>query len=105
MKYFFVIGVTMVVAIVGASDHVLARLCPKPLSECEHKWNQPSGIVDGFVIPWNGDFPCAEYPYGQYPDGCSGLSDPEQVIDTWGPVNFEDACNNHDQCYYTLDRL
>jgi hypothetical protein len=55
----------------------------------------------GNDIPYNPDFPKAQYPYAQAPDGCSGWSDPEQIRDTWGPVNFEPACNKHDRCYYT----
>jgi hypothetical protein len=53
-------------------------------------------------IPYNSDFPKAQYPYAQDLDGCSGLSNPKQVRDTWGPVNFTEACNQHDRCYYTV---
>jgi hypothetical protein len=53
-------------------------------------------------IPFNPDFPKAQYPYAQDLDGCSGLSNPKQVRDTWGPVNFTEACNQHDRCYYTV---
>jgi hypothetical protein len=61
----------------------------------------PLVSVAGDDIPYNPAFPKAQYPYAQAPDGCSGLSDPEQIRDTWGPVNFEPACNKHDRCYYT----
>ena len=53
-------------------------------------------------IPYNSDFPNAQYPYAQAPDGCSGLQSTREVRDTWGPVDFTDACNNHDRCFYTL---
>lgn len=105
MKFFFVSSVILSILLFGWADSALARLCPKPLSQCEHKWNQPSGIANGVIIPWNGDFPCAEYPYGQHIDACSGFSDPEQVRDDWGPVSFVDACNDHDKCYYTWGSL
>ena len=47
------------------------------------------------------EFRKAEHPYAKKPDGCSGYSDPHEVRDTWGPVNFTSACNAHDRCYYT----
>ncbi|MBG1265252.1 hypothetical protein [Nostoc sp. WHI] len=53
-------------------------------------------------IPSNQDFPNAQYPYAQAPDGCSGWQNARQVRDTWGPVNFTGACDTHDKCYYTL---
>ena len=59
-----------------------------------------SADVDG--IPYNPDFPRAQFPYAQAPDGCSGISSPREVRDTWGSVNFTGACNTHDRCYYTL---
>jgi hypothetical protein len=62
--------------------------------------NAVYGDVEG--IPSNPDFPKAQYPYAQAPDGCSGWQNPREVRDTWGPVNFTEACNRHDKCYYTL---
>jgi hypothetical protein len=53
-------------------------------------------------IPSNAQFPKAEYPYSQAPDGCSGWQSPKEVRDNWGPVSFTGACNTHDKCYYTL---
>jgi hypothetical protein len=53
-------------------------------------------------IPYNAQFPKAEYPYSQAPDGCSGWQSPKEVRDNWGPVSFTGACNTHDKCYYTL---
>jgi hypothetical protein len=57
-------------------------------------------------IPYNPDFPKAEYPYAQAPDACSGVTDrPDsngEIRDTWGPVDFRGACNTHDKCYYTV---
>ncbi|WP_449420615.1 tachylectin-related carbohydrate-binding protein [Phormidium nigroviride] len=53
-------------------------------------------------IPYNQEFPNAQYPYAQAPDGCSGWQNTRQVRDTWGPVNFTGSCDNHDRCYYTL---
>ena len=53
-------------------------------------------------IPFNPNFPNAQFPYAQGPDGCSGPNRPEEVRDTWGPVNFTPACQAHDICYYTL---
>lgn len=52
-------------------------------------------------IPSNPDFPNAQYPYAQAPDGCSGWQSRREVRDTWGPVRFTGACDNHDRCYYT----
>lgn len=52
-------------------------------------------------IPSNPDFPNAQYPYAQVPDGCSGWQSTREVRDTWGPVSFTGACDNHDRCYYT----
>ncbi len=54
-------------------------------------------------IPYNADFPKAQYPYAQAPDGCSGIKSTKEVRDTWGPVDFSGACNTHDKCYYTVD--
>lgn len=65
--------------------------------------------VDG--IPYNSEFPTAQYPYAQALDGCSGISDSgpltggdqtREIRDTWGTVNFTEGCNQHDRCYYTL---
>jgi|GEM_PF-4006251 len=57
-------------------------------------------------IPFNPDFPNAEYPYAQAPDACSGVTNrPDsngEIRDTWGPVDFRGACNTHDKCYYTV---
>ncbi len=53
-------------------------------------------------IPYNPDFPKAQYPYAQAPDGCSGWQSTKEVRDTWGPVDFRGPCNTHDKCYYTL---
>ncbi|WP_445174112.1 hypothetical protein [Microcoleus sp.] len=52
-------------------------------------------------IPSNRDFPNAQYPYAQAPNGCSGPWGTSEVRDSWGPVNFTGACDNHDRCYYT----
>jgi hypothetical protein len=53
-------------------------------------------------IPYNPDYPKAQYPYAQAPDGCSGLSESgREIRDRWGPVDFTGACNTHDKCYYT----
>jgi hypothetical protein len=53
-------------------------------------------------IPYNQEFPNAQHPYAQAPDGCSGWQNARQVRDTWGSVNFIGACDNHDRCYYTV---
>jgi hypothetical protein len=57
-------------------------------------------------IPFNPDFPNAQYPYAQAPDACSGVTNrPDsngEIRDTWGPVDFRGACNRHDNCYYTV---
>jgi hypothetical protein len=53
-------------------------------------------------IPYNSEFPKAQYPYAQAPDACSGYFSNADVRDTWGPVDFRGACNTHDKCYYTL---
>lgn len=57
-------------------------------------------------IPYNPDFPKAQYPYAQAPDACSGVTNrPDsngEIRDTWGPVDFRGACNTHDTCYYRL---
>lgn len=51
----------------------------------------------------HGRFPKANKEFAQKPDGCSSWSNnPRQVRDSWGPVDFTKACNNHDKCYYTL---
>jgi hypothetical protein len=52
-------------------------------------------------IPYNPDFPKAQYPYAQAPDGCSGWQSTREIRDKWGPVDFTGACNTHDKCYYT----
>jgi hypothetical protein len=62
--------------------------------------NITSADVEG--IPYNSEFPNAQYPYAQAPDGCSGWQSTRQIRDTWGPVNFTEACNQHDRCYYTF---
>ncbi len=60
--------------------------------------------VDG--IPYNPEFPKAQYPYAQAPDACSGVTNrPDsngEIKDNWAQVNFRGACNTHDKCYYTL---
>jgi hypothetical protein len=54
-------------------------------------------------ITCGGKFKHAEVPYAKKPDGCSSWSNnPYQVRDSWGPVSFREACNEHDRCYYTL---
>jgi hypothetical protein len=56
-------------------------------------------------IPYNSDFPEAQYPYAKAPNGCGpGLftNDRREIRDTWEPVDFTGACNTHDRCYYTL---
>jgi hypothetical protein len=47
--------------------------------------------------------PFALLPNGhKVPDGCSSWSNnQQQVRDSWGPINFRPACDNHDRCYYT----
>jgi hypothetical protein len=51
----------------------------------------------------HGRFPKANKQFAQKPDGCSSWSNNHhQVRDTWGPVDFRKACNDHDKCYYTL---
>lgn len=60
-----------------------------------------SAFADVNGIPYNPDFPNAQNPYAQAPDGCSGWQNTRQVRDTWGRVSFTEACNNHDRCYYT----
>jgi hypothetical protein len=64
--------------------------------------NTAQADVNG--IPSNPDFPNAQYPYAQAPDGCSSWDSdhPEYMRDTWGPVDFSGGCNTHDKCYYTL---
>ncbi|MGK5092044.1 RHS repeat-associated core domain-containing protein [Deltaproteobacteria bacterium TL4] len=76
---------------------------PNPEEECTHLVNKSSGTTsNGIHIPYSEDFPCAKYPYGQFPNGCSGWTSTEQVRDHWGPVNFTGACDNHDRCFYTI---
>jgi hypothetical protein len=60
-----------------------------------------TAFADVNGIPYNPDFPNAQNPYAQAPDGCSGWQNTRQVRDTWGRVSFTEACNNHDRCYYT----
>ena len=66
--------------------------------------NTAHADIDG--IPFNSNFPNAQYPYSQAPDACSGVTDrPDnngEIRDTWGPVDFREACNTHDKCYYTV---
>jgi hypothetical protein len=64
----------------------------------------PEAKSDIEGIPYNPAFPDAEYPYAQAPNGCGsmGLWGSTDVRDTWGNVDFTEACNNHDRCYYTL---
>lgn len=61
--------------------------------------------VDGVMIPipYSSQFPKAQYPYAQAPDGCSGYWGTSEVRDTYpGGVSFRAACNAHDVCYYSL---
>lgn len=81
---------------------ILALLLILLLSSTGIKADDPEKIPD------NPNFPKAEYPYAQAPDGCSSISEnPKQVRDTWpfpgyGDVSFKEACDKHDRCYYTL---
>jgi hypothetical protein len=60
---------------------------------------------NGIVLPVNPNFPDAFYPYASRPNGCSaeGLHDVYEDLnrifddDKW----IEEACNEHDRCYYT----
>jgi len=54
-------------------------------------------------IPYNNQWPAAEWPYAQKADGCSAMENdrPQCMRDSWGPVSFREACNAHDRCYYT----
>ncbi len=60
---------------------------------------------NGVVLPFNENFPNALYPYAAKPDGCSaeGLQD---LYDQSNDISNDDqwlknACNRHDECYYT----
>ena len=60
---------------------------------------------NGIVLPYNANFPDGYYPYASKPNGCSaeGLQDVYEDLnrifddDKW----IEEACNEHDRCYYT----
>ena len=60
---------------------------------------RPTKDIDCNEVPK--EFRNAQHPYAKKPDGCSGINSPKEVRDTWGPVNFTKACNEHDKCYYT----
>jgi hypothetical protein len=73
------------------------------LSECDAR---ARGVTEeGIVLPLNENFPTALYPYASKPDGCSaeGLQDLyDQSNDIFNDDKWlTEACNLHDQCYYT----
>lgn len=60
---------------------------------------------NGVVIPYNPNFPDAQYPYASAPDGCSA-EELEFIYDLSNTFSNDDkqlrrACNDHDRCYYT----
>lgn len=65
------------------------------------------GVTEnGIVLPYNVNFPDAEYPYASRPNGCSteelefvyDLSNSFSDDDTW----ISQACDEHDKCYSTI---
>jgi hypothetical protein len=79
----------------------------EPLLDLKENDEEARGITEnGIVLPFNPNFPDAYYPYASRPDGCSaeGLQDVYDLAneffndDKW----LQEACNEHDRCYYTL---
>lgn len=78
----------------------------KPLLDLQDCDPIARGVTEnGIVLPLNKNFPTALYPYAAKPDGCSaeGLQDLyDQTDDILGDDRLlKEACNRHDQCYYT----
>lgn len=104
MKLFFCLNLVLAFLVLDTE--------PVKSQDCDNQSiNQPGQLAicvpqnhetNSEEIPYNPKFPKAKYPYAQAPDGCSGLTNPKRVRDTWGPVNFKPTCNEHDRCYYTL---
>jgi len=79
------------------------------LPEIVKAHNHPSGELKGGIkIPYNPQFPKAQYPYAQAPDGCSipisGSAPGDWDGFAWlgNYFSFTETCNTHDKCYYTL---
>ena len=60
---------------------------------------------NGIVLPINGNFPDAFYPYASRPNGCSaeGLQDVYDLANDFSDDEpwLRKACDNHDRCYFT----
>ena len=62
--------------------------------------------VNGIVLPFNRNFPAAQYPYAKIPNGCSA-EELEYVYDLSNTFSNDDkwiskACDEHDKCYSTI---
>lgn len=57
--------------------------------------------ADTLGLPFNPQFSRATYPYARVLTGCTDWRRPSQYGDSWGPVSFAGACQNHDMCFHT----
>ncbi len=69
--------------------------------------DEARGMTDnGIILPYNKNFPTAEYPYASRPNGCSA-EELEFVYDLSNSFSDDDkwiskACDAHDKCYSTI---
>lgn len=68
--------------------------------------SQARGVTsNGIVLPYNPNFPFAQYPYATEPDGCSA-EELQFIYDLSNVFSNDDkelskACDAHDRCYFT----
>jgi hypothetical protein len=90
----------------GNFKYDIAKEPKEPILDLKADDKNARGLTkNGIVLPINANFPDAYYPYASKPNGCSaeGLHDVYEDLnrifndDKW----IEEACNEHDRCYYT----
>jgi hypothetical protein len=60
--------------------------------------------ADVHGIPADQRFPTAHFPYARQVDGCTSWRQPARFAQGFGQVDFNGACQAHDQCFHTLGR-
>jgi hypothetical protein len=60
--------------------------------------------ADVLGIPGDPRFPAAHFPYARQVEGCTSWRLPARFGQGFGQVDFNGACQAHDQCFHTLGR-
>lgn len=84
-----------------------AKLNPEVSLTLNKSDNMARGMSEnGVVLPYNRNFPAAQYPYASRPNGCSA-EELEYIYDLSNTFSNDDrwlsnACDEHDKCYSTI---